>query len=141
MVGETLWVSVSDATSTFGARIGTLREDIGIFRQGMIPYRTRLLDDETFWVVQGRFPYSPSEILRGYEKTRFRTGLKALAANAVLTPFRLAYELRALTRRRDPHLLYAPDLNLASHMETEFLAPGIDWSAVAKAADIWADGQ
>ena len=132
---------VSDTTSTFGARIGTLRQDIGIFRQGLILHRNRIGDDEPFFVAQGRFPYSPSEILRGYEKTRFRTGLNALAANAVLTPLRLAYELRALTRRRNPHLLYAPDPNLASHMETEFLAPGIDWSAVAKAADIWADGQ
>jgi hypothetical protein len=140
-VGETLWVNVPNTTSTFGARIGTLREDIGIFRQGMIPYRTRLLDYEMLLVVQGRFPYSPSEILRGHEFTRSRTGLKALAANAVLTPFRLAYELRTLTRRRNPHLLYAPDPNLACHMETEFLSPGVDWSAVAKCADIWADGQ
>ena len=56
MVGETLWVSVSDTTSTFGARIGTLRQDIGIFRQGLILHRNRIGDDEPFFVAQGRFP-------------------------------------------------------------------------------------
>jgi hypothetical protein len=139
-VGDTCWVHVPNTTSTFGARIGTLRRDMGIHRQALIPYRTRLLDYEEFLVVQGRFPYSLNEIFLDHPYARFRTGFKALAANTLLTPFRAAYQLRALTRRRNPHLLYAASPNLASHMETDFLAPGTDWSLVAKRADEWADG-
>jgi hypothetical protein len=137
-VGQTHWVNVPSVTSTFGARIGTLREDLGIFRQGMIPYPKRYLDYEIFVVVQGYFPYDPSEIFLGNEKTRFRTGLKALAANTVLAPFRVAYNVRSLSRRRNPHFLYAADPNLASHMEQDFLAQGTDWEAMATDAVTWA---
>ena len=138
-VGQTLWVNVPSVTSTFGARIGTLRGDLGLFRQGMIPYPKRLLDYEMFVVVQGYFPYDSAEILFGHEKTRFRTGLRALVANIVLAPFRVAYNVRSLTRRGNPHLLYAADPNLASHMEQEFLAQGTDWEAIATDAVAWAE--
>lgn len=135
-VGETVWVNVPNTTSTFGARIGTLRRDLGIFRQSLIPYRTRYLDYEMFLVVQGKVPYSASELFRDHEQTRFRTGLKAVAANAFFLPFRLAYELRTLSRVRNPHLLYAADPNLACHMESAFIAPGTDWAAIAGQADM-----
>jgi len=132
------WVNVPSTASTFGARVGTLRADLGIFRQGMIPYPSRYLDHETCLVYQGRFPYSPAELIIGPANTRFRSGLRAVAANAVLTPFRLAYEFRALTRRRHPHLLYAADPNFACHLETEFMAPGVDWVRHTRSAADWA---
>ena len=69
-VGGTRWVNVPNTTNTFAARIGTLREDIGIFRQAMIPYRTRHLDSEQFLVIQGRFPYSVGEIFRDLTPSR-----------------------------------------------------------------------
>src|SRR5664279_5197319 len=76
------WVNVPSTASTFGARVGTLRADLGIFR--------------------------------------------------------LAYEFRALTRRRHPHLLYAADPNFACHLETEFMAPGVDWVRHTRSAADWA---
>lgn len=132
------WVNVPSTASTFGARVGTLRQDLGIFRQGMIPYRTRLLDHETCVVVQGRMPYTAGELVLGLKNTRFRTGLRAVAANAVTAPFRVAFNVRAVTRRRRPHLLYAADPNLASHLESAFLSPGTDWAEQAALADAWA---
>jgi hypothetical protein len=132
------WVNVPSTASTFGARVGALRADLGIFRQGMIPYPSRLLDHETCLVYQGRFPYTPTELFLGPQNTRFREGYRALAANAVLTPFRMAFEVRSLTRRKSPHLLYAADPNYACHMETEFLSPGTDWSECARQAREWA---
>lgn len=132
------WVNVPSTASTFGARVGTLKADFGIFRQGMIPYRSRLLDHETCLVYQGRFPYTATELVLGPAGTRFRTGLREFGANCVLAPFRLAYDIRALTRRRNPHLLYAADPNLACHLESEFTAPGVDWAAQARAAMVWA---
>ncbi|MET0734080.1 MAG: hypothetical protein ABWY55_00325 [Microbacterium sp.] len=131
------WINVPSTTSTFGARVGALRADMGIIRQGMIPYKTRLLDHEMCLVYQGRFPYTAAEVFIGPEETRSRSGLALAAESLVLTPFRLAYQLRALTRRRSPHPLYAPELNLASHMESDLLAPGTDWAAIAAAADAW----
>ena len=128
------WVNVPSTTSSFGARLGMLRRDLGIFRQGMVPYPKRLLDHETCLVCQGTFPYRRAEIVLGPESTRFRTGWRSAAANAVLTPFRLAFNVRALSRRRHPHLLYAADPNLACHLETNFMAPGVDWTDVAAAA-------
>ena len=138
MVGETLWVNVPSVTSTFAARIGTLRKDVGIFRQGTIPYPKRMLDYEMSVVVQGYFPYNPAEIVLGNRKNRFRTGFKAVAANTVLAPFRAAYNLRSLSRRGRPHLLYGAEPNLASHMELEFLSPRTDWEAIATDAVEWA---
>ena len=135
LVGRQRWVNVPSTTSSFGARLGVLRQDLGILRQGMIPYPNRLLDHETCLVYQGRFPYSPSEIVRGPENTRFRKGWRAAAANSVLAPFRLAFNARALTRRRNPHLLYAADSNLACHLESSFLSPGVDWTEIAGMAD------
>ena len=132
MVDGQRWVNVPSTTSTHGVRLGALRADLGIIRQGMIPYPERFLDHEILMVCQGALPYSPAEIVLGRAATRFRTGYRAVAANCVLTPFRLAFELRALTRRRQPHLLYASDPNLACHLETPMLAPQVDWPAVAR---------
>lgn len=133
------WVNVPSTASTFGARVGTLKADMGIFRQGMVPYPSRLLDHETCLVYQGRLPYTPVELVLGPENTRFRSGWRAVAANIVLTPFRVAYQLRSLTRRRHPHLLYTADPNFASHMEVEFMAPGTDWPDIAHSARVWAE--
>ncbi len=129
------WVNVPSTASTHGVRLGALRDDLGIIRQGMIPYPERFLDHEILMVCQGAFPYSPSEIFLDRPATRFRTGIRGFAANCVLSPFRLAFELRALTRRRQPHLLYAADPNLACHLENAVLAPGTDWRAAAIASE------
>jgi hypothetical protein len=138
-VGDTRWVQIQSSTSTFAARVGALRADRGIIRQGMFPYRNRLLDHEMCLVWQGRFPYTASELFLGPVETRFRTGARELVANSILTPFRIAYQLRALTRRRAPHLMFAPAPNLATHMESANLSPGTDWASVAGDANRWAD--
>ncbi len=135
------WVNVPSTASTFGARIGTLRRDMGIIRQGMVPHRNRLLDHETCLVYQGCLPYRPIDLVLGPVGNRFYSGWRAVAANTVFTPFRVAFQLRSLTRRRDRHLLYAADPNVACHLETEFMSPGRDWRAVAARAADWAAEQ
>jgi hypothetical protein len=132
------WVNVPSTASTFGARVGALRRDRGIMRQALVPYRTRYLDHEMHLVHQGRLPYSASELFLGPKPTRFRTGLAELGANIILTPFRMAYNARAFTRRKNPHLLYAADPNLASHLETAFMAEGLDWARQARDTEEWA---
>lgn len=135
------WVNVPSTASTFGARIGALRRDRGIIRQGMLPHRNRLLDHETCLVYQGCPPYRVVDLLLGPEGSRYYSGWRAVAANIVFTPFRVAFQARSLTRRRRPHLLYAADPNLACHLETEFMSPGRDWRAVAERARRWAEQQ
>lgn len=132
VVDGTRWVNVPSTTSTHGARLGALRADLGIIRQGMVPYRSRFLDHEIFMVSQGSYPWRPDELFLDRPVNRFRTGARAVAMNSLLTPFRLAFQARTLTRRRQPHLLYAADPNLACHLETAVLAPGIDWAQVAR---------
>ncbi len=138
VVSGSPWVNIPSTASTFGARVSALRADVAIIRQGMVPYRSRLLDHETCLVVQGQRPYTAGEVVLGPAATRFRRGPKALAANAVQAPFRLAFNLRSLSRRRRPHLMYAPDPNLACHLETTFMSPGVDWDAEAARAAEWA---
>lgn len=131
------WVNIPSTTSTFAVRVAALRADRGIVTQAMVPYPSRYLDHEMFLVFQGCLPYTRSELFLGPEETRFRSGLREFAANVVLTPFRIAFQLRSLTRRRSPHLLYAADPNLASHMENGLLARGVDWEHIAADADAW----
>lgn len=137
-VGSRTWVNVPSTASTFGARVSAITSDMPIFRQGMVPYRTRLLDHETCLVYQGHVPYPLAEIAFGAPATRFRSGVSAVAVNAVLSPFRLAFNARALTRRRTPHMLYAADPNLACHLESAFMSPGADWAMIARQTAEWA---
>ena len=138
VVSGSTWVNIPSTASTFGARVSALRDDLGIMRQGMVPYRSRLLDHETCLAVQGQRPYTAKEVLIGPAATRFRHGPQAVAENVVLSPFRLAFNLRSLSRRRRPHLLYAADPNLACHLETTFMSPGVDWDAEAVRSAEWA---
>lgn len=132
------WVNIPSTASTFGARVGVVRADLGIFKQGMLPYRTRYLDHETCLVYQGHRPFSPTDVLCGPADTRSGFGLRGIAVNAALAPFRFAFNARALTRRRSPHLLYASEPNLACHLETAFMAPGVDWEEQAVDTRAWA---
>jgi hypothetical protein len=132
------WVNIPSTASTFGARVGSLKADFGIWWQGTIPYPTRYLDHESNMVLQGRFPYRWTELFAGPPETRYRTGVAELAANIVQTPFRTAYQLRALTRRRTPHLFYAADPNLACHLDLPLISPGTDWAEQARQAQAWA---
>ena len=137
VVDDICWVNVPSTTSTFAVPVGVLRQDRAIFRQSLLPYRRRLLDHESFLVLQGIFPYSWKDIVIGPMSTRFRSGVALVAANAFLAPFRMAYQARALTRRMHPHVLYAADPNMATHLESGALAPGTDWAKIAVIAEHW----
>ncbi|MFZ1288210.1 MAG: hypothetical protein WAR57_14360 [Candidatus Phosphoribacter sp.] len=124
------WTNVMSTTSTFGARSGALREDLWIFRLCMFPFRNRLLDHETCLIYQGQAPHAGMEVITGrpseYPNTVWGRGRRYL-----LAPFRIAHNAAARTRRGHGHLLYAPDANLACHLESEVMNPGRDWAAIA----------
>jgi len=136
-VDDQLWVRVYSTASTFGARVGELREDLGIFRFCMVPHRRSYRDTDTLLLVQGFEPYGYADLVRhltgrapGSPKDRIR--------GVWLAPFRMATNLRAHRRAERRRLLLASDPCLVTHMETEWLAPGTDWPAVARETLAWA---
>lgn len=135
--GGVQWVHGVSTASTFGARLGALRQDYGIFRQAMFPFRHRFLDHETCVVYQGRYPYHDKEYVLG-PRGDFVPGLRGVVRAAVLVPFRLALTVRAGMQSRHPHPLYTAAPNIACHAEVGVMNPGRDWDAVAEDARRWA---
>ncbi len=135
-VGERKWVRFYSTTATFGARIGILREDMGIFRWCTIPHRNMFRDHDTSLVYQGFEPHSYRRLARnllgrapGTPKERLR--------EAFLAPFLLATNLRSHRRANRRRLLVGADPNLATHVEVGYIASGTDWGEVAQAALEW----
>lgn len=134
------WVRVQSTTSSFGARIGTLAEDEGIFRFCMVPHRNMLRDHDTGLLLQGFEPYRYRDVARD-ALGRTEGPLAARVRGAMLAPFRLATNLRAHRRPARRRLFVAADPNLATHMEDGQMAPGVDWRAVAEETQKWAAGR
>jgi hypothetical protein len=135
-VGERNWVRFYSTTATFGARVGILREDMGIFRWCTIPHRNMFRDHDTALVYQGFEPHSYRRLAHnllggapGTPKERLR--------EAFLAPFLLATNLRSHRRSDRRRLLVGTDPNLATHVELGYVATGSDWAEVARAAREW----
>ncbi|MBA8793252.1 hypothetical protein FHX74_000846 [Friedmanniella endophytica] len=133
--GEHWWHHPS-ITSTFSARVGAVEADRGIFAQAMVPFRRRFLDHETCLLYQGVVPYHGFEYLIGLPDD-FQPTLRGVVRTIVLIPFRVALNLRALTRRKDPHRLYAVGPTRASHLEDEVVSTDRDWPTVAREVVDW----
>jgi hypothetical protein len=140
LVGEQVWTRLRSTASTFGGRVGALRQDLGIFRLCMWPHRTMLRDHDTCLALQGFSQHSAADLLRPVVQPVLGggRGLRGAVRQAVLLPFLVATALRAKRRpsRRRTFLAAAP--NLATHMEDGRLAPGTDWSRVAEDVRAWA---
>jgi hypothetical protein len=130
------WVRIYSTTSTFGARIGALTEDMGVFRFCMVPHRRMLRDHDTCLLLQGFEPYSYADLTR--EAVGLAGGTPAERLHeAALAPFRIATNLRAHRRPSRRRMFVSADPNLATHMEHELLALGGDWAAVAAETTEW----
>ena len=132
------WYTVHSTTSTFAARIGALRADKWIHRlgffaggtadrdicltyQGVRPFRwTYLLGD-----LLGNAPGHPGTAAGRVKRAGLQTAMNVLAVKSAF-------------RRR---VLICPDPPLATHLEIPYLAPGVDWNAVAGETLAWARKQ
>jgi hypothetical protein len=132
------WARIYSTTSTFGARIGALTEDLGIFRFCMIPHRRMLRDHDTCLLLQGFEPYSYADLLRDAVGRSPGTAYDRLHEVA-MSPFRIATNLRAHRRPSRRRLFVAADPNLATHMEQGLVSLGVDWEAVAAETAAWGD--
>jgi hypothetical protein len=133
------WERIVSTTSSFGARTRALRQDMSIFLQGLLPHRHSLRDHDTCVVYQG---YAPHRWSRLAQDLRGHTPGPAIArlTQAGLVPFKAALNLRAHRRPPNRRVLLAAAPNLATHMESEWMAPGRDWAALAAATvQAWSD--
>jgi hypothetical protein len=132
------WRPALAPTSTFAARVGAIRQDYGIFVQSQLPYRNRYLDLEGGLVTQGYEPYLWSDLARG-AVGRVPGGMAAKARAVALTPFKVAFNLRAHRRADRRRTMFVAEPNLITHLETEHLSPGPDWAGVASDTQRWFD--
>jgi hypothetical protein len=138
-IGDRLWLNVASTTSTFGARVGPLRQDLPIFWQCMIPFRNRYLDHETSLIYQGNVPYRGIDLLTGLPGD-FVPSLRGVARTLFLVPFRVALNIRG-RRQKEAHYLYALSPNATTHLEEGVISPDQDWPVEADKVATWADEQ
>lgn len=137
MAGDRIWFNRASITSTFSARVGTLRADLTVFFACMWPFRKRFLDHETCLIYQGYVPYHGRELLLGLAGD-LAPSVRGVLRTVVLVPFRLALNLVAWRRRGGTNLLYATTPNEATHLEHPVISADQDWEAVARDVTEWA---
>jgi hypothetical protein len=135
--GQT-WRPTFAPTSTYAARVGALRQDYRIILQAHLPYRHHYLDLELGFVWQGYEPYKWPAIARGAVGLT-TGGVKEKLRGIAEAPFKVAFNLRSHRRPGRRRLLYVAEPNLAVHMESAFLSPGVDWEAIAGDTQRWFD--
>ena len=138
------WYPAAYATSTFGLRAGTLREDLRLLRLCALSGGAW---DQTSWMVAGGYlPFTASELAE--DLLPFRSGPpsgwpKAVARGAV----RVAVTARALRSPSRRRRLFASDPELVHHMEGHIdgardplseRTAAIDWAAEAAETVSWA---
>lgn len=134
------WSRALSTASTFGVGVAALRADLPIFLQGLLPHRTMLRDHDTAVVYQGFEPHRWGGLARDLVGAS-GAPLRARVREAALVPFKAALNLRSHRRATRRRVLLAAEPNLATHLEIAQLAPGRDWSAVARETAEWASAR
>jgi hypothetical protein len=130
-VDGVVWKHILSTTSTFGARVGALAKDIGIFRQSGLPHRTMYRDYDMCVTYQGYEAHPWPDLARELVLAG-RGSVAERARRAALVPFKTAMNLRSHRRPGNRHRLVCAAPNLGCHMESAFLARGHDWERVAR---------
>ena len=121
------WRHGLSTTSTFGARVGAIRGDRRMMETAMLSGGA--WDHTTCLMYQGFGPFAWNALGAHFGPT---PSLKRKARSAAIrVPMNLWQTSRRLlgARRR---ILVAPDPPLSTHLESDHLAPGTDWTAVAE---------
>lgn len=128
------WYTAESATSTFAARLGALRADRWIHVLACFTGSTA--DRDICFAYRGVRPFQWNHVVGdflGYApggSGRFGGRLKRAAVQTALNSL-------AMKSGFARHVLVAPEPALATHMENDALAPGVDWERVAKDASTW----
>jgi hypothetical protein len=123
------WRRALSTTSTYGVRVKALVEDYAIMKVAM---RSGGAWDHTISMMyQGFTPYPAKSLLRSLFA---EDSSKGFPQRAAICGARAALNLYGLMRALKPsrqRILVAPEPALITHMETEHMAVGTDWRAVA----------
>lgn len=128
MLGGVRWYRSVSTTSTFGVRVGVLRQDLRLLRA--CPYTGGAWDHTTCLVVQGLRPFTWSEVGADLWPRSTPAGQwpRAVARGAV----RAVWNTRSLRREERRRSLWTCDPQPIAHM-TVPLAPSIfDWEGIAR---------
>jgi hypothetical protein len=131
--GDRVWVTADSTTSTFAARIGALRKDEWVHVNAY--HAGGSWDRNTNLACAGVRPYPWPHIagaLAGQigERRPLEWRLKRAAAQSALA-------LHAIRRAFAPHLLVGTLPAAATHLTLPYLAPDVDWQAVAAETSDW----
>lgn len=127
-----IWSRGLSTTSSFGARPAALKRDILLMR--VVMRSGGAWDHTTCLMYQGFLPFSWARLTQHFGPgTRWRNKLRSAAIRAAMNGLQLTRQM-ALARR---HLLLAADPPLATHLESDHLAVGTDWKAVAADCEDW----
>lgn len=140
------WQPILSTTSTFGGRGAIIMEDERLLT--LCPFSGGAWDHTTCLTFQGKRPFEWADL---WQEASFRGDLdqlgsdprppyfrERLAARAVV---RGVVNLRANRRREQCRVIAGPVVSIATHLETEFLAPGHDWTLIAAETAEWARGE
>lgn len=134
-IGGAMWFRGMSTTSTFGVRLGVLRQDYALLRA--LPYSGGAWDHTMCLTVQGLQPFAWEQV-RGELLPMGRVPAvqwpASMARGAVRTAVNLSSR-RPPTRRRR---LYLCDPGCATHVEMSATACHTDWAAVAADTRAWA---
>jgi len=130
------WRRGLSTTSTFGVRVGTLREDHRILALSVY---TGLggCDHAMCLLYQGLRPFPWRSL--GRDLIAAGSGdMVQRAKRFALVPVKTAFNAWSYARAKRGRLLFAADPALVTHLESGHLALGTDWPAVAQDCATWA---
>jgi hypothetical protein len=138
VVDGTTWFRGMSTTSTFGVRLGVLREDRRLL--SLLPYTGGAWDHASCLTVQGRRPFEWSEL--GREFLPFGEPVGQWPARVVRSVVRVGANVASRRPEERRRHLYLADPVGAMHMELPMVSgPGTDWEAEARAVHDWASGE
>ena len=123
------WRRALSTTSTFGARVKALVEDYAMMKRAM--YTGGAYDHSTCLIYQGFLPYPAGTLVKLLLDRRVAGGLPRRAAICAVRIGLNLYSLKRILKLSSHRMLVAADPALITHMETEHMAVGTDWEAVA----------
>jgi hypothetical protein len=123
------WRRALSTTSTFGARVSSMVEDYPMMKRAM--YSGGAYDHSTCLMYQGYLPYPPRSLLKSLLDRKTPGGFSRRAAICGVRIGLDLYSLMFVLKPSRHRILVAPEPALITHLETEHLAVGTDWTAVA----------
>lgn len=139
------WYRAVSTTSTFGTRLGTLREDLRLLR--LCAISGGAWDHTTALTLAGFRPFTAAQLrsdLFPGRSLRLADWPRAVSRGSL----RLAVTARSLRRPSHRRALFATDPELISHMEGDLpstrptpsaLTAAMDWAAIAEETARWAE--